>query len=963
MTTRLTEDSVISTEQAQAWYQMPVSAALDALATDRSNGISDEEASHRLAQYGPNELVERGGRGKLEILIEQFTNILTLLLIAAALVSAFLGDFLEAIVILIIVVLNGVLGYTQEYRAEQSMAALKKMSVPTVRVRRGGHVKETPAHEIVPGDVVILETGNVVPADGRVLLSSNLRATEAALTGESEAVEKDPDLVFETDMPLGDRLNMLYSGTNISYGRGEMLVTATGMSTELGKIANLLQSVVEEKTPLQQRLDRMGRWLAIAAGALVVVVFLMGMGVALQQGRNIYESLEEMLLTSVSLAVAAIPEALTAVVTIALSLGAQRMLKRKALIRQLPAVETLGSVTVICSDKTGTLTQNRMRVTALDVANHRIELQQAPDSQSMQLVRVESHGEAEKTPVVEGEHEGLLPTLDLLLVGGSLCNDAVLTEPVEGTAGRFHVMGDPTEGAIVLAAAEYGVLKNELDEAFPRVEELPFDSVRKRMTTVHRVPTDDAQIPEGLRPLWERRLTQDVGSPYVAFTKGAIDGLLSCSSNVWVEGEVEPLDSAHRAQLMASHDSLARMGMRVLAVAVRPFDHKPGKDEMQGIESDLTLVGLYGMIDPPRPEVRDAVMTCRSAGIRPVMITGDHPLTARHIAQQVGITDGEAPFLTGQELDKLTPDELRARAKDVQVFARVSPEHKLTLIEVYQEAGNIVSMTGDGVNDAPALKKADIGVAMGITGTDVSKEAANMVLLDDNFATIVAAVEEGRVVYDNIRKFIKYLLSCNASEIAVMLLWPIVALIVGVKLGMDAGIALLPLQILWMNLVTDGLPALALGVENAEKNVMHRPPFSSQESIFGRGMTSFIVVFGILMSIIAIGMGMWAYASGDPAWQTLLFTTLIFNQIILALGIRSEDQSLFSIGLFSNPAMVLAFVSTVVLQLIVIYVPFFQRIFGTQPLYTRDVLLALGMALLVLVGTELWKWNIRRKMA
>jgi Ca2+-transporting ATPase len=723
----------------------------------------------------------------------------------------------------------------------------------------------------------------------------------------------------------------------------------------------MLQDVIEEQTPLQQRLDRLGKWLAIAAIVLVVVIFVLGLSLG--------QPLHEMLLTAVSLAVAAIPEALTAVVTIALSLGAQRMLQRKALIRQLPAVETLGSVTVICSDKTGTLTQNRMSVTALDIANHTLELKQAEDEEGLRLVRVEG------PEVGAGPGDELLPTLDLLLVSGTLCNDAVLERAnhMEAHAGdvtlagaNWYAVGDPTEGAIILAAAEYGILKPELEEAFPRIDELPFDSTRKRMTTIHAMPTGEGEISPGLQEVWARRVDAR-GASHVAFTKGAVDSLLNVATSVWVNDEQMPLDDERRRRVLEANNRMAAQGKRVLGVAVRTLDHAPTKQEVKDIESDLMLVGLYGMIDPPRPEVRDAVLTCRSAGIRPVMITGDHPLTARHIAQQVGITDPapgeEAPFLTGMDIDALTPEELRARAKDVQVFARVSPEHKLSLIEIYQEQGNIVAMTGDGVNDAPALKKADIGVAMGITGTDVSKEAANMVLLDDNFATIVAAVEEGRVVYDNIRKFIQYLLTCNASEIAVMLFWPVAAWIFGVSLG-TATIALLPLQILWMNLVTDGLPALALGVEKAERNVMRRPPYSSEESIFGRGMLPFIGIFGVIMSIIAIAIGLWDFHR-DPtgAWQTLLFTTLIFNQVMLALGLRSIEQSLFSIGLFSNPSMVAAFISTVLLQLMVIYVPFFQRIFRTQALDVTEVLLALSMGVLVLFIVEIWKWFLRRRMA
>jgi Ca2+-transporting ATPase len=925
------EQTIQQTQTASTpvWYQLSVDETVTTLETDVAQGLSSDEAARRLAQYGSNEIIERGGRTKWQILIEQFANILTLILIVAAVISIFLGDEIEAIVILAIVILNGMLGFYQEYKAEQSMEALKRMSVPTVRVRRDGQVRELSATELVPGDVVLLETGNVVPADGRVVKSTNLRATEAALTGESEAVDKYPDLVFDQSLVIGDQRNMLFSGTIINYGHGEMVVTATGMETELGHIADMIQEVADELTPLQERLDKLGRILAIAAIVLVLVIFTLGVLAG--------NPIEEMLLTAVSLAVAAIPEALTAVVTIALSLGAQRMLKRKALIRKLPAVETLGSVSIICSDKTGTLTQNRMTVMAIDIANQRIELAQPTgDGERFDLEPIKA--------LQPGEE--LIPTLDLLLVTGSLSNDAKLAKNEE-QPGDYYAIGDPTEGALILAAAEYGIIKDDLDVAFPRVAELPFDSVRKRMTTVHAMPTGE-DVPRSLNDVWQRRVTENPPD-YVAFTKGAIDGLMDLSDRVWVGGELVPLDETWRTRIMAAHDEMAGNGMRVLGAAIRPLDQVPSQAEMEDVEDDLILVGLFGMIDPPRPEVTEAVANCRTAGIRPVMITGDHPLTARHIAQQVGITDSNA-FITGQELDNLSKEELKQVAQDVSVFARVSPEHKLELIEVYQDAGNIVAMTGDGVNDAPALKRADIGVAMGITGTDVSKSAADMILLDDNFATIVAAVEEGRIVYDNIRKFIKYLLSCNASEIAVMLIGPFLGL----------PIPLLPLQILWMNLVTDGLPALALGVEPGEDEVMQRPPYSSEESIFGRGMATFIIVMGVVMSIVALAIGVISYRTGDPAWQTLLFTTLIFAQIVLALEVRSERQSLFTIGFFSNMPMVWAFVSTLVLQMLVIYVPFLQNIFDTQPLPLRDLAVAFGASLFVLVFVEIWKIFMRR---
>ena len=910
------------------WYKLSFESVLTELDTSATAGLSPAEAGHRLEQYGPNELQEKAGRSRLEILWEQFANILTVLLVIAALVSAFLGDWIEAVAILIIVILNGVLGYTQEFRAEQSMAALKKMSVPTVRVRRGGQLSEISAVTLVPGDIVVLETGNIVPADGRVIASANLRVEEAALTGESEPVDKDPALIFESDRALGDRRNMVYSGTLVNYGRGEFAVTSTGMDTELGHIANLIQGVEADVTPLQQRLDRLGRVLAYAALALVTVVIVLG----LARGTS---DVEELLLTAVSLAVAAVPEALTAVVTIALSLGAQRMLKRNALIRRLPAVETLGSVTVICSDKTGTLTLNRMTVQVVDMANHSFRFVHSDETGKLELERT-----AGKEHVAGGD-----PTLDLLLIGGALNSDASLAAADSGIV----AIGDPTEAALVAAAALVDLPKPELESAFPRVEEVPFDSVRKRMTTLHKTPARLEELPASLVPIWQRRFNATDPLPnYLAFTKGAIDGLIDIASQIWVDGRLEPMDKSWTDRIMSAHDQMAAQGMRVLGVALKPWDETPAETTEEELERDLIFVGMFGLIDPPRPEVRDAVLQCRSAGIRPIMITGDHPLTARHIAQQVGITDDDR-FITGQELDLLSPSELQDRVRDVSVFARVSPEHKIKLIEVYQEQNNIVSMTGDGVNDAPALKRADIGVAMGITGTDVAKSAAEMVLLDDNFATIVAAVEEGRIIYDNIRRFIKYLLTCNASEIAVMLIGPF--------LGMP--LPLLPLQILWMNLVTDGLPALALGIEPPEKNVMKRPPYSATESVFGRGMPTFIILFGVVLSLIALVSGFGLWRAGDSGWQTMLFTTLVFSQLAMALAVRSEEQSLFKIGLRSNPQMLLAILITVLLQLVLIYWEPAQRIFHLTALSLNDLALSVGLSLLVIVLVELWKFVMR----
>ncbi len=920
---------------ATEWYKLEAGQALGDLGSTTERGLASAEAQQRLAQYGPNELQEKAGRSRLEILWEQFANILTVLLIMAAVVSMVLGDWVEAIAILVIVVLNGILGYTQEYRAEQSMAALKKMSVPVVRVRRDGKVQEISATALVPGDMVVLETGNIVPADGRVTTSVNLRVEEAALTGESEPVDKDQALVYDTDLALGDRRNMVFSGTLVNYGRGEFVVTSTGMDTELGHIANLIQGVDEESTPLQQRLSSLGRVLAWAAIALVIVVVALGFWRAKSTGEAV--NIQELLLTGVSLAVAAVPEALTAVVTIALSLGAQRMLKRHALIRRLPAVETLGSVTVICSDKTGTLTLNRMTVQVLDMA-----------SQSYRFVHNDKTNRLEIAPAAD-DAQGVIenPTLDLLLISGALNSDATLSEHLDD----FQAVGDPTEAALVNAAAFVGMRKPDLEAAFPRVAEVPFDSVRKRMTTLHRVPKSSAELSPSLTTIWDRQTTLAQNRPdYVAFTKGAIDGLLTISPNVWDNGEVKPLDEAWHKRIMQAHDQMAAKGMRVLGVALRPWDKSPEKTDEEALEQDLIFLGMIGMIDPPRPEVKDAVAQCKAAGIRPVMITGDHPLTARHIAQQIGISDNDN-FITGQELDRLSPTELEQRVRDVSVFARVSPEHKLRLIDVYQNQHNIVSMTGDGVNDAPALKKADIGVAMGITGTDVAKSAAEMVLLDDNFATIVAAVEEGRIIYDNIRRFIKYLLTCNVSEIAVMIIGPF--------LGMP--LPLLPLQILWMNLVTDGLPALALSIEPPEKDVMKRQPFSATESVFGRGMPAFIILFGVVLSIIALLSSYLLWRENDQGWQTVLFSTLVFAQLGMALSVRSERESLFRTGLLTNKPMILAIVVTILLQLVLIYWGPAQSLFHLEPLSARDLLISFALGMLVIVLVEIWKVFARRR--
>ncbi|MCA9246642.1 MAG: HAD-IC family P-type ATPase, partial [Planctomycetales bacterium] len=749
------------------WSQETVEATLKLLDVRRAQGLTDEEALQRTAEVGPNELRERTQKPAWRILWEQVTSTLIVVLLVAAVVSVFLGDFKDAAVILAIVVLNAIIGFQQEFRAENAMAALRRMALPKVHVRRAGHLRELPAVELTLGDIVILEAGSAVPADGRLLESANLRIQEAALTGESEPVDKQAGTVYSESLPLGDQANMAFLGTSVTQGRGEMAVVAIGMQTELGRIANLIQTAAPERTPLQRRLDQLAKVLALVALGIVAVIFAMGIIAG--------EPIKLMFMTAVSMAVAAVPEGLPAVVTIALAVGAQRMLGRQALIRKLPAVETLGSVTVICSDKTGTLTKNQMTVTVLDVAGRRLDVKE-----ELADGRVQFDLPPEKVVEV-AEH----PALAILLAGGALCNDAVLELEREEEC-EYQAIGDPTEGALVIAAAKMGLSKLDLDARLPRVGEIPFDSQRKRMTTVHRVKPGDDEQPGWLAEIQAARLGTASGYQ-LAFTKGAVDGLLNISNRVWDEGRVAPLDESMRTRVLHAHDQLAADGMRVLGVAFRP--HADETLEEGEAERELIFVGLAGMMDPPRDEVRAAVAQCREAGIRPLMITGDHPLTARHIAEQLGI-DVSAEVVTGQQIAELDDAAIKDTVTRVSVFARVAPEHKLRLVRALEELGEIVAMTGDGVNDAPALKQADIGVAMGMIGTDVAQEASDMVLRDDNFATIVAAVEEGRVVYDNVRKFIRYTLTSNFGEIVVMLVAPL--------LGMP--LPLLPLQILWINL-------------------------------------------------------------------------------------------------------------------------------------------------------------------
>ena len=901
-------------------YQLEKENVLLSFETSESGGLSSEEAARRLRVTGPNELIEVGGRSPWRILWEQFTAKMVLVLIGASLLSAVLGEYKDAIVIGAIVAIFGILGFVQEYRAEQAMSALKKLSSPTVRIIRDHKINEFSARDLVPGDILLLEAGNIIPADSRLIETNNLKIQEATLTGESEPVEKTTSVLPLADIPLGDRRNMAYMGTLVTYGRGRAVVVATGMKTELGKVATMLQGVKNEQTPLQKRLDQVGKLLAVTGILIAALIFILG----LLRGKSI----RHMLLTSVSIAVAIIPEGLPAVVTITLAIGAQRILKRRALVRKLPAVETLGSVTTICSDKTGTLTENRMTVMVVDVAGHRLNLVEnlrlrepflAPEEQDLKLLASQPN------------------SVGLLLAGGALCNDAILQ--VEQDSQAMRALGDPTEAALIVAAAKMGLLKDQLERVFPRISEAPFDSERKRMSTVHQVNQNALQdIP---------LLSVIMQNQFLGFTKGSVDGLLEISSQVWSEGNTEGLTEGWRKRILDANNHLASQGMRVLGLAFRTFEEPPSPDARY-VEQNLIFIGMVGMIDPPRAEVKEAVRICQTAGIRPVMITGDHPLTARQIAIELGITKNSQTnqpekVITGLDLNQISDSELEKIVHEVSIYARVSPEHKLRIVRALQSQGQIVAMTGDGVNDAPALKRADIGVAMGITGTDVSKEASDMVLQDDNFATIVAAVEEGRTIYDNLRKFVKFSVAGNIGKVLVMLLAPF----------LGKPLPLYPLQLLWLNLLTDGLLGLGLGVEPPERNIMRRPPYSPRHGIFSGGLGWHVLWVGGLIGSIALGIGFIYWRSNpDGAWQTITFTTLAFAQLFQALATRSTHDSLFKIGISSNKAgMGLAFL-TFILQMAVVYVPFLQNLFNTQSLSLQELAISLLASSVVFFAIE-----------
>jgi Ca2+-transporting ATPase len=895
------------------WHQKNTATVIEELKSS-SRGLSFEEVERRLGEYGPNELKEKAKKTVFMMFLDQFKDFMILVLIAAAVISGFIGELSDTIAIIVIIFLNAVIGFIQEYRAEKAMAALKKMAAPSAMVIRNGVPETVSASQLVPGDVIVLEAGKIVPADMRVIESAQLKVEEAALTGESEAVEKHANALHDEHLPIGDRKNIVYKGTFATYGRGTGIVVATGMETELGKIATMLQEEEEVKTPLQKRLASFGQKLAIAVLAICAIVF----GIGLMRG----EPAMLMLLTAISLAVAAIPEALPAVITISLALGAKKLVKQNALIRKLPAVETLGSVTYICSDKTGTLTLNKMTVEEIYVDGKIV---------GAQAGKLES--EEDLTSAL------LRFPASTLFTALALSNDSVLDKD-----GRL--MGDPTETALFDIALKNGFNKQELEKEFPRVAEIPFDSDRKCMTTFHKweVRSEKGEVKEKDSLISTSHFL--LPTSYLSFTKGAIEVLLDKSESILTSEGLKAID---RKEILRVSDRMAADGLRVLCIAMRKWDSLPGDMTARNVEHGLTILGLTGMMDPPREEAKEAVAMCKKAGIKPVMITGDHPITARTIAKRLGILEEDSKaIITGRELDKLSLEEFEERVEHIRVYARVAPEQKIKIVKALQYKGEFVAMTGDGVNDAPALKGADIGVAMGISGTDVSKEASHMILLDDNFATIVKAVKEGRKIYDNIRKFIKYLLTTNSGEIWTLFLAPLVGL----------PIPLLPIHILWINLVTDGLPALALSVEPAEGDVMARPPRHPKESIFAYGLGLHAIWVGLLMGAVVLFIQAWSIRTGHAHWQTMVFTVLCLTQLGHVLAIRSEKESLFKIGIFSNKYLLGAVVLTFALQMATIYIPVLNPVFKTEALTLNELVLTLVLSSVVFIAVEiekLWK--------
>ena len=892
--------------EKRPWYQKSIEETCKALGTDPTTGLRSGDVQSRREKYGPNELAHKEGPGIFQMFVEQLKDYMVIILIIASIVSIAIGEVVDSVVIIGIVIINAVLGVVQEYRAGKALEALKKMSAPNANVIRDGKTQTIPSTDLVPGDVVLLETGDYIPADVRLASSVNLKVEEAALTGESVPVDKNAGTQLEGDIGLGDQINCGFMSTIVTYGRGSGIVISTGMHTVVGNIAKMIQEDKEGNTPLQKKLAQMGKMLGTACLIICAVVFVMG----LIRGEEVLE----MFMTAVSLAVAAIPEGLPAVVTIVLALGMQRMVKHNSIMKKLHAVETLGSTTVICSDKTGTLTQNQMTIVKMYTPGQEIDVTGDGYNPTGSLT-------------IQGRDINLpeQPAVARLLEIQVLCNDSRLEQDTEGGSDEWRVIGDPTEGAMVVAAAKAGIDRNEINREQPRLQEIPFDSQRKLMTTFHR--TKDNQP--------------------VAFTKGAPDILVErCTHIMRSDGTVVPISPEDVQTIMAENEALAKQAYRVLAMAFKIIPDIPENPTPEQDEKDLVFCGLVGMIDPPRSEAIEAIRTCKSAGIRAVMITGDYRETAAAIARKLGIISTEKEVLTGAELNRMDDAQLNKAVKTVSVFARVSPEHKVRIVQALKDNGEITAMTGAGVNDAPALKRADIGVAMGITGTDVAKESADMIITDDNFSSIVAAVGEGRVIYSNIRKFVFFLMSCNVGEILIIFLamvfnWPI---------------PLLPIHLLWVNLLTDAFPALALGTEKKEPGLMKDPPRNPNESIIDRRMTISIAVQSVIMTIAVLASFYYGWQNhGLEMGQTYALVTLITSELLRAYTARSEKYPIWKIGIFSNRSMNLAFVFSFALMAVILLVPGLRSVFNVELFHWYDWDFVIALALLPLVFGELTK--------
>jgi len=924
-------------------HYLPIEHITSQLETQIEKGLTQAEAEKRFREHGPNELAEKPRPGFLKMLLAQFNNFLVIILIIAAVVSLFLGEIVDAIAIMVIVVLNAVVGVVQESKAEKSLAALKKMAAPNAQVIRDGHQITIPSRELVPGDIVLIESGNYVPADLRLIESINLKIEEASLTGESVPVEKNASVVLNKEIPMGDRKNSAFMSTLVSYGRGKGLVTGTGMHTQIGLIAEMLQSYEEEATPLQQKLDQLAKVLGIGCLVVCGIVFIYGLfrdtnlADIFKEGIFAYLSAEkkdivELFMTAVSLAIAAIPEGLPAVVTICLALGMQKMIRRHALIRKLSAVETLGCATVICSDKTGTLTQNEMTVTEGWISGKRFKISgEGYNPQGKFLVDSQSF-----EPLRD-------PGVSLLLYGSMLCNDAKLEESREERGQKtWRMVGDPTEGAMVVAAAKGGLWRDEIEKIFPRVMEIPFDSDRKRMTTIHTAQ-------------WESDWAKNVhiNTSVIAYVKGAPDIVLDLCNKVLEDGKTIELDENKRKEIIATNHDMASQALRVLGVACRPMEDVPDSCDIDSVEKELVFVGLMGMIDPPRTEVKEAAKIARGAGLKSVMVTGDYKDTAEAVAREIGLLTPHGKVFTGAELDTMSDEELAKVIEDVNVFCRVSPQHKTKIVDAFKAKGHIVAMTGDGLNDAPALKRANIGVAMGITGTDVSKETADIVLTNDNYASIVSAIEEGRVIYSNIRKFVYFLLVCNIGEI----------LIVFFSMIFGMPIPFRPIMLLWLNLVTDGAPALALGLEKGDPDIMERPPRPTKEPVINKEIAaglSTVPIIDTIAMLFVFAIGLSRYSENLAAAQTMAFVALCCSELLRAYTARSEHHSIFSIGVLSNRWMQWAVGSSLFLVLITVYIPFLRPFFGTTFLSLTDWLIMLPFIFAAPVAAEIVKIFLRR---